>query len=354
MSNRTAVVILNWNTRNFLELFLPNVIKYSSTDAEIIVVDNASTDDSINFVENNYPSVKIIRNTENSGFAGGYNTALLQIDYEYFVLLNSDVDVTEGWLLPLIKLMDNNSEVGACQPKILSFHSKDYFEYAGSAGGYIDKYGYPFCRGRIFNTLEKDNHQYDDSRPVFWATGACMIVRASVFKKLHGFDPVFFAHMEEIDLCWRMQRAGFHVFFCGLSKVYHLGGGTLPKSNPRKTFLNFRNNLLMIYKNAESSEIKSILSVRFILDVIASIKFLFSGSLADFKAVWAARRAFNILKSQYQRPFSPTKPLSPKTGFFIYPKSILWDYYICRRKKFSSLPWKEASNVPFEATVRKQ
>ena len=213
MSNRTAVVILNWNTRNFLELFLPNVIKYSSTDAEIIVVDNASTDDSINFVENNYPSVKIIRNTENSGFAGGYNTALLQIDYEYFVLLNSDVDVTEGWLLPLIKLMDNNSEVGACQPKILSFHSKDIFEYAGSAGGYIDKYGYPFCRGRIFNTLEKDNHQYDDSRPVFWATGACMIVRASVFKKLHGFDPVFFAHMEEIDLCWRMQRAGFHVFF---------------------------------------------------------------------------------------------------------------------------------------------
>lgn len=354
MSNRTAVVILNWNTRNFLELFLPDVIKHSSTDADIFVVDNASTDDSVNFIEYYYPSVKIIRNSENEGFAGGYNKALSQINAEYFVLLNSDVEVTENWLSPMIELMDKKSEVGACQPKILSFNSKNFFEYAGGAGGYIDKYGYPFCRGRIFNTLEKDNLQYNDTRPVFWATGACMIIRSSVYKKLGGFDPVFFAHMEEIDLCWRMHLAGFSVYYCALSIVFHIGGGTLHKSNPKKTFLNFRNNLLMIYKNAESSEIKSILSVRFILDVIASIKFLFSGSLADFKAVWAARRAFNTLKSQYQRPFSTTKPVSSKTGFFIYPKSILWDYYICRRKKFSSLQWKEASNMPFEATVRKQ
>ena len=354
MSNRTAIVILNWNTRNFLELFLPNIIKHSSTDADIFVVDNASTDDSVNFIENYYPSVKIIRNSVNDGFAGGYNKALSQINTEYFVLINSDVEVTENWLSPMIELMDKKLEVGACQPKILSFNSKNFFEYAGGAGGYIDKYGYPFCRGRVFNTLEKDNLQYNDTRPVFWATGACMMVRSSVYKKLGGFDPVFFAHMEEIDLCWRMHTAGFSVYYCALSIVFHIGGGTLHKSNPKKTFLNFRNNLLMIYKNAESSEIKSILSVRFILDAIASIKFLFSGSLADFKAVWAARRAFNTLKSQYQRPFSITKPVVSKTGFFIYPKSILWDYYICRRKKFSSLHWKEASIVPFEATVRKQ
>ena len=353
MPNRTAVVILNWNTRHFLEKFLPNVLKYSSEYADIIIVDNASSDGSALFVESNYPSVRIIRNSENDGFAGGYNTALSKIDAEYFVLLNSDVDVTENWLLPLIKLMDDYYDIGACQPKILSYHSPDYFEYAGSAGGFIDKYGYPFCRGRIFDTIEKDNHQYDNTRPVFWATGACMMVRSSVFKELNGFDPIFFAHMEEIDLCWRMHLAGYSVYYCSLSKVYHVGGGTLPKSNPRKTFLNFRNNLLMIYKNADPSEIKSILAVRFILDLLASIKFLFSGGFADFKAVWLAHRDFNKLKSHYQRSLSAPGIFSGKAGFLIYPKSILWDYYLCGRKRFSALDWKEAWKQPSDLTVRK-
>ena len=353
MSNRTSVVILNWNTRHFLQKFLPNVLKYTSELAEIIVVDNASTDDSVLFIEKNYPTVRIIRNSENTGFAGGYNTALSQIEAEYFVLLNSDVDVTENWLLPLIQLMDNNHKIGACQPKILSYHSPDYFEYAGSAGGFIDKFGYPFCRGRIFNSIEKDNHQYDDTKPVFWATGACMIVRSSVYKMLGGFDTIFFAHMEEIDLCWRMHLNGYSVYSCSYSKVFHIGGGTLPKRNPRKTFLNFRNNLLMIYKNSEPSEIKSILAIRFFLDLLASLKFLFSGSFADFKAVWLARRDFNKLKSQYQRPFSALQSPKLKTSIFIYPKSILWDYYICGRKKFSSINWKEAQNKPSDETVRK-
>ncbi len=353
MSNRTAVVILNWNTRHFLEKFLPNVLKYSSEFAELIIVDNASTDDSVLYLKKSFPSVRIIQNSINDGFTGGYNTALAQIESEYFVLLNSDVEVTENWLTPLIELMDNNPEIGACQPKILSYQAPDYFEYAGSAGGYIDKYGYPFCRGRIFQSLEKDNHQYDDTRPVFWATGACMLVRSFVFKKLGGFDPVFFAHMEEIDLCWRMNLAGYSVYSCSQSKVYHVGGGTLPKRNPRKTFLNFRNNLLMLYKNSDISEIQSILAIRFFLDLLASIKFLFSGSLADFKAVWLARRDFNLLKRHYQRPFSTLDTPLLKQGLLIYPKSILWDYYICSRKKFSLIDWKEARKLPSDTTVRK-
>ena len=353
MSIRTAVVILNWNTRHFLEKFLPNVIKFSSEYAEIIVADNASTDGSVLFVKKNYPSVRIIENSENKGYTGGYNNALSQVKSEYFVLLNSDVEVTENWLLPLIQLMDNNPDMGACQPKVLSYHSPDYFEYAGSAGGFIDKYGYPFCRGRIFNTLEKDLHQYDETRAVFWATGACMMVRSTVFKKLNGFDPVFFAHMEEIDLCWRMHLEGYGVYFCALSTVFHVGGGTLQKSNSRKTFFNFRNNLLMIYKNTNPSEIQSILFIRFILDLLASVKFLFSGSFPDFKAVWLARRDFNLLKSRYPRTSSQSGSLSGNHGFFIYPKSILWDYYLCGRKRFSSLDWKEARKQPSGTTVRK-
>ena len=344
MPLRTAIVILNWNTKRFLEKFLADVIKFTGSLAEIIVVDNASTDDSISFIKKNFPSIKIICNSTNEGYTGGYNNALAKIENEFIVLLNSDVMVTENWLQPMINLMDSNPDTGACQPKILSYHSPEHFEYAGAGGGFMDKYGYPFCRGRIFNSLEKDNHQYDDAIKVFWASGACMVLRSAVFKKLNGFDPEFFAHMEEIDLCWRMQLAGHSIYYCGSSVVYHVGGGSLPKENPRKTYLNFRNNLLMIYKNSDSSNVNSILITRFWLDLLASIKFLFSGGFADFKAVWRAHIHYNSLKSRYPKRFSTIDPSKELSGLSIYPKSLLWDYYLCRRKKFSSLGWNKASN----------
>ncbi len=339
MSKRTAVVILNWNNRTFLEQFLPDVIKHSSSLADIIIADNGSTDDSLSFVEKNFPAIRIIRNEKNEGFTGGYNISLSQIDSEFFVLLNSDVKVTENWLAPLLKVMDTNPLAGAVQPKILSFHFPDTFEYAGAGGGFIDRYGYPFCRGRIFLSLEKDSHQYDDTRQVFWASGACMFVRSSVFKKLGGFDPEFFAHMEEIDLCWRMQLSGNAVYYCGGSTVFHVGGGSLPKENPRKTYLNFRNNLLMIYKNSEPAGVNSVLRTRWFLDLLASLKFLFSGGVADFKAVWQARRDFNKLKTRYPQGFSTINPSKVLPGLSIYPKSILWDYYLCGRKKYTLLNW---------------
>ena len=253
MSVRIAVVILNWNGRHFLEKFLPDVIRFSSDDASVVVADNASTDDSVEYLKKNFPSVRIILNEKNEGFTGGYNRALEKVEAEFYVLLNSDVEVTQDWLKPLLRLMDANKKIAACQPKILSYHEKDKFEYAGAGGGFIDKNGYPFCRGRIFSELETDHHQFDDERPVFWATGACMFVRASVYHELKGLDENFFAHMEEIDLCWRMQRAGYEVYYCGKSTVYHVGGGTLPKNNPRKTYLNFRNNLITFTKNRKSS-----------------------------------------------------------------------------------------------------
>ena len=339
MSKRIAVVILVWNNRKYLEEFLPSVIEYSSGLADIVIADNASTDDSVFYLEANFPSIRIIRNKTNEGFTGGYNTALRQVDNEYFVLLNSDVKVTENWLHPLIELMDKQTDAGACQPKILSYHKPEYFEYAGAAGGFIDKYGYPFCRGRIFNSLEKDLHQYDDTRKIFWASGACMMIRATVYKELNGLDDNFFAHMEEIDLCWRIQLAGKHVYFCPDSSVYHVGGGSLHKSNPQKTYLNFRNNLLLIYKNAAPGKVKSILRIRFFLDALASLLFLFSGSFSDFKAVWKARRDYRRLKSSYKPITTRDNPNFVSVDLMLYPKSILWDYYVCVRKIFSSLSW---------------
>jgi GT2 family glycosyltransferase len=342
MSKRTAVVILNWNTRHLLEKFLPSVIQFSAEVADVIVADNASTDDSVTFLEKKFPAVRIIRHAANEGYTGGYNKALAQIDAEYFMLLNSDVMVTEGWLIPLLKLLDDTKSAGACQPKLLSYQTPDTFEYAGAAGGYIDKYGYPFCRGRIFQHLEKDVHQYDDERKIFWATGACMLVRARVFRELGGFDPLFFAHMEEIDLCWRMKNSGYDVYYCPESSVYHVGGGSLPKSNPNKTYLNFRNNLLLVYKNTTPSASRPVLRMRLLLDAVAALKFLISGGLADFKAVWRARRDFNRMKYRYQQGIPTVVNKSVQEEMLIYPRSILWDYYLCSRKKFSELVWKQA------------
>lgn len=334
-----AVVILNWNTRSFLEKFLPSVLQFSEDHASVVVVDNASTDDSVHFLQSTFPEVNVIRNSRNDGFAGGYNAGLASVKADYFLLLNSDVLVTENWLPPLMNLMEANPDIAACQPKILSFHNPQAFEYAGAGGGYIDKYGYPFCRGRIFNSIEIDHHQYDDACDVFWASGACMMVRASVFHTLGGFDENFFAHMEEIDLCWRMRSAGFRVAATGKSHVFHVGGGTLHKSNPHKTFLNFRNNLLMLFKNYPPSQKARIFKVRWILDHLAAVKFLISGSLADYKAVRKAYTEFRKLKTRYPASGLPPQDKVAVKSLLMYPNSILIDYYLYRRRKFSALNW---------------
>jgi GT2 family glycosyltransferase len=254
-------------------------------------------------------------------------------------LLNSDVRVTENWLTPLEEVMQKNDKVAAVQPKILSYHQPEMFEYAGAAGGFIDHLGFPFCRGRIFNTFEKDVHQYDDTIPVFWATGACMMVRSKVFNELGGFDAGFFAHMEEIDLCWRMHHSGHQVYYCGKSTVFHVGGGTLSKESPHKTFLNFRNNLLMIFKNSDKAQSRAIFRKRFFLDLLASIKFLLSGNPENFKAVWRGRSAFHKLKSGYKPPVQGDNNFKDGTGILIYPKSIVLDYYLWGSEKFSDLKW---------------
>ncbi|MCB0509691.1 MAG: glycosyltransferase family 2 protein, partial [Bacteroidetes bacterium] len=247
---RVAIVILNWNGKHWLEKFLASVLTYSDPSfCDVIVADNASTDNSLEFLKENFPDVQTIVFEKNHGFTGGYNRALKSLEHEYFVLLNSDIEVSKNWIEPIIRLMDGDKLIAACQPKILDYNKRDYFEYAGASGGYIDFLGYPFCRGRIFDALEKDEGQYDDAKRVFWASGACLFVRSEVYKKLGGLDEYFFAHMEEIDLCWRMQNEGYHVWVEPLSKVYHVGGGTLQSDSPKKTYLNFRNNLFLILKN---------------------------------------------------------------------------------------------------------
>ena len=276
---QTAVVILNYNGAGMLRRFLPSVIEYSP-EASIYVADNGSSDESCDVVRNEFPAVKLMVLDHNYGFAEGYNRALAQVDEEYAVLLNSDVEVTRGWLSPMTQFLDSNPEVAACQPKLLSFKQKDFFEYAGAAGGFIDKWGYTFCRGRIFNTVERDSGQYDDTTDVFWATGAALMIRNEVYKNNGGLDGRFFAHMEEIDLCWRLRSRGYRIACVPQSHVYHVGGATLKKENPQKTYLNFRNNLLMIYKNAPDCQLKKIMLFRKVFDNVAALKFLASGDYA--------------------------------------------------------------------------
>ncbi|MCK4677646.1 MAG: glycosyltransferase family 2 protein [Bacteroidales bacterium] len=331
---KVAVVILNWNGKNFLEQFLPQVIKYSAKDAEIIVADNASTDESLAFLRKTYPEIRLIINPFNGGFSKGYNDSLSQIEAKYYILLNSDVEVTPGWINPIIDLMDNDKSIAACQPKILSFHEREKFEYAGAAGGFIDKFGYPFCRGRLFQSIEKDHGQYDDSVEVFWATGACMFVRAEYFHQLGGLDNDFFAHMEEIDLCWRMKRRGYKIVFCPSSVVYHVGGGTLPKKSAFKTYLNIRNNLIMLYKNLPANRLFIVLFLRFFLDLIAAFKFLVDGGLNDFKAVFKAYISFYSTISRHK---GKRKLQSHTKVSGIYRGSIVFSHYLFRRKKFSQL-----------------
>jgi len=331
---KVAVVILNWNGKKLLENFLPSVIKYNADFAEIVVVDNASTDDSIDFLNKKFPDIRLIQNATNYGFAKGYNKALTQIDAEYFVLLNSDIEVTEGWISPIIDYMDKHPHVAACQPKILDYKNKTLFEYAGAAGGFIDSLGYPFCRGRIFNTLEKDHNQYNNSVEIFWASGACMFIRAQCFFEMRGFDADFFAHMEEIDLCWRLKNAGYQNYFIPQSVVYHVGGATLNKMSPQKTYLNFRNNLSLIYKNITKNKLKIVLLKRFFLDFLAAISFVFSGGVKHFFAVF---RAYWVFYSSMQKNRIKRKEILQKEVTSIYNKSIVFAYYFSRIKKFSRL-----------------
>ncbi len=333
---KTALVILNWNGKKFLEQFLPSVIKHSA-DANVFVADNGSTDDSISFLEMNFQQVNILRSAENRGFAGGYNLALKQVKADYFVLLNSDVEVTEGWLKPVIDLLNSDKSIAACQPKIKMYAKKQLFEYAGAAGGYIDKYGYPFCRGRVFETLEEDNGQYNNNCEVFWATGACMFLRSESFFKAGGFDEDFFAHMEEIDLCWRMKNLGYKIMYCAGSTVYHVGGGTLQKSNPFKTYLNFRNSLMMLIKNTQGFKLFRLLFIRAVLDDVAQLKFILSGNFKDFIAVQKAQFYvfFNFFKIRKKR-----KAVKENISG-VYNHSIVADYFLRGKKKFSDLGFQQ-------------
>lgn len=333
---KVAVVILNYNGSRMLREFLPSVIEYSK-EALVAVADNGSADDSLQVLQSEFPQVRLLQLGCNYGFAEGYNKALELVDAEYFVLLNSDVEVTPGWLVPLLDFMESHPEAAACQPKILSNGNKSLFEYAGASGGFIDRYGYPFCRGRVFDTVEEDKGQYDDTCRVFWATGAAMMIRSRAYRNAGGLDGRFFAHMEEIDLCWRLQARGGAVYAVPQSKVYHVGGATLAKSNPRKTFLNFRNNLLMLYKNLPAEELGGVMRVRCILDYIAAVKFLLTGSWGDFMAVVRARREYRRMRGSYSETRMHNLECQSCEVSCIAPFSLLWQYYMKRKRTYSQL-----------------
>ncbi|MFW5656900.1 MAG: glycosyltransferase family 2 protein [Bacteroidota bacterium] len=332
-----AVVILNWNGKEFLEKFLPGVVEHSG-NAQVVVADNASDDGSVAMLRQCFPQIRIISLDKNYGFAGGYQHALKDVQARYYVLLNSDIEVTPAWLKPMYSLLEENEAVAAVQPKILSYHRKNMFEYAGAAGGYIDRYGYPFCRGRIFGDVEEDKGQYDDVCDIFWATGACMMVRSDIYHKVGGLDPKFFAHMEEIDLCWRMQHYGYRIMYTPESKVYHIGGGTLPPNSPFKVYLNFRNSLYLLYKNLPPEKKEQLLKARKKLDMLAASRFLMAFNYQSYKAVFKGHREFEKIKSTLA--FVEGR-CSGVVESQTYPGSIVVDYFIHQRKKFTQLKWKK-------------
>jgi GT2 family glycosyltransferase len=338
---KTAVVILNWNGKEYLSRFLQGVTENTvDADTGVIVADNASEDDSVEWLRQNHPDIRVISLDKNFGYAGGYNRALKQIEAEYYILLNSDVSVEKGWAEKLTTYMDMHPRVGACQPKIRSFDRPGYFEYAGAAGGYIDKLGFPFCRGRIFETVEEDHGQYDDTREIFWASGSCMAVRASAFEQCDGFDDTFFVHMEEIDLCWRMQNAGYIICYVPHATVWHVGGGTLRYGSPVKVYYNFRNSLIMLAKNLPSRHMRRTIFLRQIIDSLAAVRFLFRSGRAAFRAVVKAHRGF----SRSRTAISTFRTLTPHPDMYHTPhtmmnKSVIIEYYIKGKKKFSDLRW---------------
>lgn len=333
------MVILNWNGEEMLRRFLPSVVEHSIGEGvEVCVADNGSTDASVQMLRATFPTVRLIELDNNYGFAEGYNRALEQVEAEYVVLLNSDVEVTPHWLDPLVNFMDEHPEVAACQPKLLNQRNKSYFEYAGAAGGYLDKYGYPFCRGRIFEVVEEDKGQYETTETVFWVSGAAMFIRLRDYQNVGGLDKDFFAHMEEIDLCWRLKSRGKELVYVPQSKVYHVGGATLNKDNPRKTLLNFRNNLLMLYKNLPDSELNSVLRVRRCLDILAALVFFLKGERGNARAVFRARNEFQkmvgLYKSVREENMRQTvaKSIGQRTSY-----SILWKFHVCGKKIFTQL-----------------
>ena len=330
---KTAIVILNWNGKKLLAEFLPSVIKNSAHLATIYVADNASTDTSVAFVQAEFPQVKIIQNASNGGYAKGYNDALQYLDEELLILMNSDIKTTSGWLEPMIKAFETDSNLGAAQPKLLDLKKKTHFEYAGAAGGFLDSLGYPFCRGRIFDTCEEDTGQYNDSLEIFWATGACLAVRKSVFWQAGALDEDFFAHQEEIDLCWRIKNLGYSIQYIGESVVYHLGGATLEQMNPKKTFLNFRNNLMLLLKNVAGFKVYPILFARMCLDGIAAFKFLTEGKPKHFTAVLKAHFNFYAQIPKLLNKRARTSGNQP----YAKVKSIVWEYFIRQNKHYTDI-----------------
>jgi GT2 family glycosyltransferase len=335
-SPSVSVVILNWNGKDFLEKFLPSVMQSDYDNLAVVVADNASTDESVSFLEINFPTVRIIKNKKNEGFAKGYNDALKQVSSDYYILLNSDVEVTKSWIVPVISLMESDEKIAACQPKILSYHEKNKFEYAGACGGWIDSYGYPFSRGRVFDFCETDVGQYDTVEEIFWASGAALFIRSQVFHHLGGFDEYFFAHQEEIDLCWRIKRIGYKIFAVPSSVVYHVGGGTLPAGSERKVYLNFRNNLAMLAKNLDVLEKIFKIPARLVLDNLAAMQALMKGDVKTFKAIEKAHIDFIkwnfVLK---KKNHLPKRKLTELTG--VYNGSIVKKFFIEKKKRFSEI-----------------
>lgn len=336
MNPKVAIVILNWNGRKYLQQFLPSVLASTYANYEVVVADNASTDDSVQFTSQCFPTVTIICLPQNWGFSRGYNQALKQVTADYYVLLNSDVEVAPGWIEPVIELMEKDEITGACQPKILMYNNRLCFEYAGGAGGWLDRFGYPFARGRVFDYCEEDTGQYNSAKPVFWASGAALFVRAGLFHHVKGFDEYFFAHQEEIDLCWRLQLAGFRVMACPASVVYHVGGGTLPKGNERKVFLNFRNNLIMLTKNLPITQAVWKVPFRMLLDAVSAWKSLLSGEATYFFAVMRAHAGFVrwLLFGKKKSCFPPRK-----TGLLLgwYNGSVVWKHFVSGKKTFAEI-----------------
>jgi GT2 family glycosyltransferase len=333
---KVSVVIINYNGRKYLEQFLPSILAGTYADMELIVADNASTDDSLVFLRNQYPSVRIIELKRNHGYAGGYNEALKEVKSDYFVLLNSDVEVTPGWLEPMVALMDGDKTIGACQPKILSYHNKEQFEYAGAAGGWLDCLGYPFARGRIFDICETDLGQYDDVQKIFWASGAALFVRSELFHQVNGLDTYFFAHMEEIDFCWRLQLLGYSIYVCPSAVVYHIGGGTLPKGNERKVFLNFRNNMIMLAKNLPKRQSFWKIPLRILMDFISAFKSLFAGQFVYFLAVGEAHLAFfKWLFFMQKKSVFPSCRKARLSGW--YRNSVAWKHFVEGRERFDEI-----------------
>jgi GT2 family glycosyltransferase len=333
---KVSVVILNWNGKKHLQQFLPSVLASTYSNVEIVLADNASTDDSVDFVQKNYPEIKILRLSENFGFAKGYNEALKQVEADYFVLLNSDVEVESGWIEPVIELMESDTNIGACQPKLRMYADKRLFEYAGAAGGWLDRLGYPFSRGRIFDICEEDHGQYDDIAQIFWASGAAMFVRSEVYKELGGLDEYFFAHQEEIDMCWRMQLHGYKIMVCPKSVVYHVGGGTLPKGNERKVYLNFRNNLIMMAKNLPVAMALWKIPYRFLLDAISAWKTLLAGETHYITAILRAHGSFiKWLMFERKKSVFAKKRTGKLHGYYTH--SVVWKHFILGEKSFSEI-----------------